>query len=152
MIIMEEISKIKQKISSANRRRSLLMSQVMNTGPFIAAQVYERYKKCGSKNCKCSRGELHGPFTWLYQNKKGGKLLSTSVPKEMAKEAGTLAETYKILLAKRKQIREIDDEINLLLNSMEQLLERDAAKYVTKEKRTERGSEKDKGSAPEGGD
>jgi hypothetical protein len=152
MIIMEDLSRIRQKISAADKRRKLLLGNVLHTEPFIAAQVYERYKKCGSKNCKCTRGELHGPFTWLYQNKKGGKLLSTSVPKEIAKEAGTLAENYKVLLAKRKQIREIDDEINLLLNSMEQMLERDAAKYVTKEKRTERGSEKDKGSAPEGGD
>lgn len=145
MIIMEDLSRLRQKIYSANKRRDLLLRQAMNTEPFIAAQVYERYKKCGNKNCKCARGELHGPFTWLYQKKKGEKLLSTSVPKGLAREAKSLAENYKVLQEKRKLIREIDNEINLLLNQMEQLLERDASRYVTKDKRAEGRPQKDQG-------
>lgn len=143
MRILEELSKVRQQISSLNRRRTALLSSIMKTEPFIAAQVYERYKKCGSKTCKCSRGELHGPFTWLYQNKKGQKLISTSIKKDVAQEAFKLAENYKVLLEHRKQVREIDDQINLLINTMEKILEQDAAKYATKKETTEGRSEED---------
>ena len=115
----------------------------MRTEPFIAAQVYERFKKCGSKTCKCSRGELHGPFIWLYQNKKGQKLISTSIKKDVAQEASKLAENYKVLLENRKQVREIDDQINLLINTMEKILEQDATKYAAKKETTEGRSEED---------
>jgi hypothetical protein len=138
---MEELSKLRQQIFAFNKKRTLLLTNIMKTEPFIAAQVYERFKKCGNKNCKCSRGELHGPFTWLYQNKKGQKLISTTVKKEFAPEALKYAENYKLLLEQRKQVREIDEQINLLITQIEIILERDASIYVAKKKATEGRSE-----------
>lgn len=149
---MEDVSQIRKGIAAANKRREFLLHQLMKIEPFLAAQVYERYKKCGNKNCKCARGELHGPFVWLYQNKKNEKLLSTSVPKELAQEAKMLADNYKDIQEKRKEIREIDSEINLLLNKIEQLMEKDALKYVTKDKKSKGKSKKDQRSTEEKGD
>lgn len=134
---MEELSKVRRQISTLNKNRSVLLNRIMNTEPFIAAQVYERYKKCGNKNCKCAKGELHGPFTWIYQKKKDQKLISTTIKKDIAPEALALAENYKTLQDLRKQVREIDDQINLLLNTIEKILEQDATKYVSKKERTE---------------
>jgi len=147
--MMEDLSKLRQKISQVNKKREALLQKIMKTEPFLAAQVYERFKKCGNKTCKCARGELHGPFVWLYQKKKGQKLLSTSVPKDFAKEAKELAENYKILLENRKKVREADSEINILLNQMEEILERDAVKYVTKEKGDQKKSKSSKASTEE---
>ena len=79
----EELSKVRQQISSLNKRRTELLGSIIKTESFIAAQVYEHFKKCGNKNCKCARGELHGPFTWFYRNKKGQKLISTSIKKDV---------------------------------------------------------------------
>src|ERR1044071_5229395 len=31
-----------------------------------------RYVKCGRSNCKCARGELHGPYTYV-RTYRGGK-------------------------------------------------------------------------------
>ena len=113
-----------------------MLSRIMNTEPFIAAQVYERFKKCGHKNCKCANGELHGPFTWIYQKKKDQKLISTTIKKDIAPEALVLAGNYKALQELRKQVREIDDQLNLLINTIEKILEQDATKYVAKKEAT----------------
>jgi len=129
---MEDISKIKQSINSITRRRSMLLNKTLRTKPFIAAQVYEHYKKCGRKGCKCQRGELHGPFLWIYQHKKGLPIISTTVDGAKRREAKDLAASYKTLLKDRKQLREMDQEIQELLNKLELTLEKEAKDYATK--------------------
>lgn len=39
-------------------------------------------RTCGKGNCKCARGELHGPYWYAYQRKKG-KLTSRYVGKNL---------------------------------------------------------------------
>lgn len=129
---MEEISKIKQNIKSVSRRRIVLLDKILNTKSFIAAQVYEHYKKCGNKGCKCQRGELHGPYLWIYQHKKGLPIISTTVDEAKRREAKDLAASYKALLSDRKQLREMDQEIQELLNKLELSLEKEAKDYATK--------------------
>jgi len=129
---MEDISKLRKKIYEANKKRTLLLQKVLSTKPFIAAQVYERYKKCGNSKCKCQRGELHGPFLWIYQNKKNKPILSTTVENGKHREAKDLAANYKVLIEERQLLREVDQEINRYLNDMEALLEKEAKEYATK--------------------
>ena len=35
----------------------------------IDGSIYTVYKKCGSKNCRCTKGQLHGPFKYLSKKK-----------------------------------------------------------------------------------
>ncbi|MHB9143602.1 MAG: DUF6788 family protein [Paludibacter sp.] len=129
---MGELSTIKKKIYDLNKRRELLLHNILNTKPFVAAQVYERYKKCGNQSCKCQNGELHGPFLWIYQNKKGEPIISTTVDKDKHWDARNLADNYKKLTNERQLLHEIDKEINEYLNEMEKLLEVEVKDYATK--------------------
>jgi len=129
---MEDLSALRKKIYTANTQRNTLLQNIMRAKPFIAAQVYERYKKCGNPNCKCQKGELHGPYLWIYQNKKGQKILSTTVQKGKHLEAKELADNYKELLERRQKLRELDQKINEYLNVMESILEKEAKDYATK--------------------
>ncbi len=36
--------------------------------------VQRQFKKCGNPNCKCARGELHGPYYYHFV-RVGGKLI-----------------------------------------------------------------------------
>ena len=127
---MADLSALRKFIYDLNKKRQEDINRVLNTKPFIAAQIYERYKSCGNQKCKCAKGELHGPFLWIYQKKKGQKVISTTVVKEKAPEAIELAERYVKLLRLRQQIRETDQEINKLLNDYEAQMEREVAEYV----------------------
>jgi hypothetical protein len=132
---MADISDLRKQVSDLNRERIDIINRVLKTKPFIAAQVYERFKKCGKKNCRCSRGELHGPFLWIYQNKKGVKVISTTVVEGKHYEAKELAKRYEILVHQRQRIREIDRLINEVLNELESHMEMEVKEYVTKEKK-----------------
>ena len=129
---MEDISRIRKAIYEIDKKRSALIQKLLKTKPFIAAQVYERFKTCGNENCKCKRGELHGPFLWIYQKKKGSRVISTTVATDKQKQAKEMAERYKILITQRQGLRELDHKINIYLNSMEEILEGEANEYVTK--------------------
>ena len=127
---MLDISGLRKQVSDLSKKRQDYINRVLNTKPFIAAQVYERFKKCGNPNCKCSRGELHGPFLWIYQKKKDKKVISTTVTKEKSAEAKELAERYKVLINLRQQIREADQKINDLLNDYESCMEKGVAEFI----------------------
>ena len=131
---MEQLAQVRQKIAAVMKKRDRLLHVMMNNKQYIAAQVYERYKKCGNKNCKCQKGELHGPFLWIYQNKKGKKLISTTVAAGKESKARQLAENYSKWLEYRRLIREMERQIQQYLDELELLLEQDATDYVTRRK------------------
>jgi len=132
---MADLSNIRKQVYDLNKKRADAISRVLQTKPYIAAQVYQRYRKCGKPNCKCAKGELHGPFLWIYQKKKGQKIISTTVATGKHTEATELAGRYEELLRLRQQIREADKKINEALNEYESLMEREASGYVSKKEK-----------------
>lgn len=133
---MTELSDLRKQVADLNKKRLDAINRVLNTKPYIAAQVYERFKTCGNPKCKCARGEPHGPFLWIYQKKKGQKFVSTTVVKERAAEAKELAQRYEKLLRLRQQIREADQRINALLNEYESHMEKEISEYVKRKEKT----------------
>lgn len=132
---MDDLSIIRQEIARDMKQRNRLLHSAMNNKPYIAAQVYERYKTCGSRNCKCHNGEPHGPFVWIYQHKKGQKLISTTVDSSRVVQARQLAGNYQRWTEHRQQLRELDRRIQENLDKLEKVLEQEAKDYVTQEKR-----------------
>ena len=132
----EDLSALRKKISGLMSYRKEVIDKVLHTRTFIAAQVYDRQIKCGKPNCKCANGELHGPFMWIYQKKKGRKVVSTTVTEDKVTEAKELAARYELLLKQRQKVRETDQKINELLNEFESLLEKEIDDYVGKKSRT----------------
>jgi hypothetical protein len=133
---MVDLSALRKQVSDENKKRQDYINRVLSSKSFIAAQVYERFKTCGNPNCKCARGELHGPFLWIYQKKKGQKVVSTTVTKDKALEAKELAERYENLLRYRQRIREADQKINELLNEYESNLEKGIEEYVRRKEKS----------------
>ena len=66
-----DISAIKKKIRFLERQRSKKLNYLLNPKDMIAGSIYETYKKCGNKNCRCAKGELHGPFFYLSRKVNG---------------------------------------------------------------------------------
>ena len=134
---MVDLSALRKQIADVNKKRTDSINRVINTKPFIAAQVYERTKKCGNAKCKkCAEGIFHGASLWIYQRKKGKKLISTTVNKDKATEAKEMAENYKTLLRLRRKIREADKKINELLNTYESDMEKEIGEYVKRDEKT----------------
>ena len=140
---MEDLSKIRQKIFQLNQKRWSLLQKIMDPGKLLTASFYERSIKCGSPNCKCAKGELHGPFPWIYQNRKGQKLISTSCIPDKVEDARRFSENYKSFKEDWSQIRKLDEEINNLVAQIETLSEVDVKEFI-KRKDERRGRKQKK--------
>ena len=128
---MNDISKLRQLINKIQRKQDTVLGWLLRSQPYIAAQVYERYKPCGNKNCKCQKDQLHGPFLWIYQNKKNQKIISTTVDSKKEKQAKEYAESYKKWIQNRQKLRELNHEIQDNLDEMEKFLEQEAKDFTT---------------------
>ena len=60
----------------------------------IKGTVYKVYRKCGNKNCKCTRGELHELFQFNYKD-KNNKTKSLYVRKNDVKLFKQYIENYQ---------------------------------------------------------
>src|SRR5690554_3813046 len=107
---MEDLSQIRQKIYHLNQKRWALLENVMKPGKLLTASFYERMTKCSNPNCKCASGELHGPFPWIYQNRKGEKLISTSCVADKVEDARQFSENYKAFKENCAQIKVLDEQ------------------------------------------
>ena len=73
-----------------------------------------RYKRCGRSNCKCAKGELHGPYYYRFFY-RGGRQRKKYVKK------GELSATFAACLAykrDRQETRELIRQINETGNRM----------------------------------
>jgi len=118
----EELSKIRQRISQLGTKRKILETRIMNTGIMVKASYYERFIVCGKPNCKCTRGEKHGPVPWVTGG-KGKKTISTSVPAENVTKVKEMAQNYKDFRNDQKEIEKINEEIDKLIQKILQMKE-----------------------------
>lgn len=48
-------------------------------GSMLAGAVCAQYKRCGKTNCRCARGELHGPYYYRFRW-RAGRVTKAYVP------------------------------------------------------------------------
>jgi len=66
-----DISTVRKKIHFLEKQRQKTLSYLLNPKDMVAGSIYSIYKKCGNKNCRCAKGELHGPFSYLSRKEDG---------------------------------------------------------------------------------
>jgi len=115
---MNDLSQVRKRIYELNRKRWSLIEKVISPGELLTAQFYQRYTKCSNPNCKCAKGELHGPFPWIYQNRKGKKRISTSCLPDKVNDAVKFSENYKSFKEKWKSIQKTNEEIDDLIQEI----------------------------------
>jgi hypothetical protein len=72
---------VTSKTSRALRaRRRRLAGSLPDVEGLIGGSVIEQGRKCGKEGCRCTRGELHGPYTYVVLPRAGGRTRSVYVP------------------------------------------------------------------------
>jgi hypothetical protein len=46
-------------------RRTALAARLPQAGGFLPGSLVEQRRRCGKEGCRCTQGELHGPYTYL---------------------------------------------------------------------------------------
>jgi hypothetical protein len=85
------------------RRRSLARS-LPDVEGLISGAVVEQGRRCGKEGCRCTRGELHGPYTYVVLPRVGGRTRTVYVP---ASAAAAVRSGAALSVSVRQVIEEI---------------------------------------------
>jgi hypothetical protein len=83
-------------------RRAALAARLPQAGAFLSGSLVEQRRRCGKEGCRCTHGELHGPYGYL---QVAGRLVY--VP-------AALAQTVQEHLQVSGLLRELLEEISAI--------------------------------------
>jgi hypothetical protein len=117
----DQLSRLRQRLRQQLSDLEDLSWTLGDSGPMIMGSYYQVFKSCTQKNCKCQRGEKHGPFPALSWSVDGKRRMV------MVKEADSTAVQQKVTTYRRYQksmvkIRHIMTSIDETLSQIRSLL------------------------------
>jgi hypothetical protein len=68
-------------------------------------------RRCGKPGCRCARGELHGPYTYLSLGRERGRSRLVYVPAALADAVARRVEASARIEAALQEISEINAEL-----------------------------------------
>ena len=116
-----DISKVRKKIKDSSLDRfkiEMNMLRVLSRKKMLYGSVVKKYKACGKAGCKCTRGELHGPFYYL-SFKKDKKTKMIFIRRYLWEDAIKLNANYRKWRKSRANISKINRKILTLLDEIE---------------------------------
>jgi hypothetical protein len=119
--MMDDLSRIRQQAGRLMRERYALEQKNFAMRDMIKGSLIKHYKKCGSKSCICTEGNLHGPYWYLSYKEKDKSVLKYIDKKELTK-IGRLATGYKKFQSNITRINRLNREIRKLMADMRQIL------------------------------
>jgi len=108
------ISDLRKKIYLLEQQRQKVISYLLHPKDMVSGSLYSTYKKCGNKNCRCARGELHGPFNYLSKRVDGKTVLSfvrKADESQIIKEAGHYRDYIRAMARLNRLDKKIYDSI-----------------------------------------
>jgi|WetSurMetagenome_2_1015567.scaffolds.fasta_scaffold517991_2 hypothetical protein len=60
--LSSDISRLRRDLLQIHEQQLDLLRTMMGCGSMIAASVYQTYRTCSYPNCRCHKGQKHGPF------------------------------------------------------------------------------------------
>ena len=116
-----DISKVRKKIRELSLDRfktEMNMLRVLSRKKMLSGSVVKKYKACGKAGCKCTRGELHGPFYYLtFKVDKKTKMIF--IRRYLWERAIKLNNNYKNWRKSRADISKINRKILTLFDEIE---------------------------------
>lgn len=104
------ISTVRKKIYFLEQQRKKTLNYLLNPKEMVYGSIYSAYKKCGNKNCRCARGELHGPFYYL-SRKEDGKTVLTFIRKADEDKITKQAENYRKYIKAMARLNKLNSRI-----------------------------------------
>lgn len=121
--LKNKISQARKNLTTLNRERAGYIFRLIHGKPMVMGIPHYVYRRCGNKNCKCAKGQKHGPYPALSVNKDGGQKIV------MVKKADALSvledsRRYKDYQETLAKIRKINKAIDGLLDEIKKLTTR----------------------------
>ena len=115
----EELSRLRSTLRDRLSELRRVLKVVFGRSAFIKGNVYELARKCGKRNCICTRGQLHRSMVLTWSENGKGRLLS--LPSERVIEVKKKSEEYLRFRRARARVTQIHRDILALLDRIERL-------------------------------
>ena len=93
------------------RRRQGLAQQLPPVTETLRGSLVERYVTCGNPNCKCAKGERHGPLWYLTVTLGPGKTTGGIVAPEKVEQVRGWVQNYQKVKEHLEKISDINREL-----------------------------------------
>jgi len=93
------------------KRREGLVKLLPPAAEILRGSLIERYLTCGNPNCKCARGERHGPVWYLSVTLGPGRTTGTIVPVHLLESVRRSIDNYHKLKEHLEKISDINREL-----------------------------------------
>jgi hypothetical protein len=80
----DKIDLASMTVRQLRARRRRLARSLPDVEGLISGSVVAQGRRCGKEGCRCSRGELHGPYTYVVLPRDGGRTRTVYVPASAA--------------------------------------------------------------------
>ena len=112
-----DIKTVMKTLSDLNQLRTKYIFSLLHGKDMVHGLPHLTYRKCGKVNCKCTKGDRHGPYAALSINKHGKQKIS------LIRKADTLpvmkkARRYRYYQKTLSKIRKINRAIDRLLENI----------------------------------
>jgi hypothetical protein len=87
-------------------RRAALVARLPQAGGLLPGSLVEQRRRCGKEGCRCTRGELHGPYAYL---QVAGRLVY--VPAGLAETVARHVEVSALMRELLEQISAVNLEL-----------------------------------------
>jgi hypothetical protein len=117
----DALSRLRQRLRQRLQELDSLAWTLGDAGPMIMGSYYQVYKTCTQNNCRCQRGEKHGPFpalSWSAAGKRRMVMVKEADASAVEQKARAYRNYRKGLVKVRmviKDIEEILEQIRSLL-------------------------------------
>jgi len=105
----ENLSKL-STLALRNRREGLA-KVLPPLGEVLRGSLMERYLTCGNPDCKCARGERHGPVWYLSVTLDQFHRTGSTVPSEQVDQVRRWIENYHQVKERLEKISDINREL-----------------------------------------
>ena len=112
-----DIKTIGKTLSDLNQLRTKYIFSLLQGKSMIHGLPHFIYRKCGKKNCKCAKGNRHGPYAALSINKNGKQRIAI-IRKSDTYPVMKEAKRYRYFQETLSKIRKINREIDTLLEKV----------------------------------
>lgn len=107
----ERESLAKLSVLALHRRREGLANLLPPLGEVLRGSLMERYMTCGNPNCKCARGERHGPVWYLSVTLDQTHRSGSTVPAEQVDQVRHWINNYQRVKDHLEKISDINREL-----------------------------------------
>ncbi len=80
----DKIDLASKSVRQLRSRRRVLVKSLPDIEGLITGSVVDQGRRCGKEGCRCTRGELHGPYTYVVLPRIEGRTRTVYVPQSAA--------------------------------------------------------------------